>query len=321
MSKGQIYQSRTNYFKGELEMKKILVCDALHPDAMDELDSIPEFDVTVKTGMDEEELVKTMPGYHAAVVRSATKLRKRAIEAATDLSLIVRAGIGLDNIDVEDAKNKGIQVANTPSATTISVAEHTFGLMLGCVRHHGPANLSMKAHKWEKKKFSGTELYEKTLGIIGSGRIGCAVAERAIAFGMKVIAFDIVQIKTSLDIQQVTLDELFAQSDIISLHLPFSNSTKHIISDEAFAKMKDGVIIINAARGGVVHEDALLRALESGKVRAAGMDVYEKEPPDDFALIDHPNVICTPHVGAAAKEGQRRAGLEVVNILREKLLS
>jgi D-3-phosphoglycerate dehydrogenase len=301
-------------------MKKILVCDALHPDAMEELNSIPEFDVTVKTGMDEEELIKTMPGFHAAVVRSATKLRKKAIDAATDLSLIVRAGIGLDNIDVKDAEDKGIKVANTPSATTISVAEHTFGLMLACVRHHGPANLSMKAHKWEKKKFTGTELYEKTLGIIGSGRIGCAVAERAIAFGMKVVAFDIVQIKTPLDIQQITLEALFARSDIISLHLPFSESTKHIISDEAFSKMKDGVIVINAARGGVVDEQALLRALESGKVRAAALDVYEKEPPDDFNLIDHPSVICTPHIGAAAKEGQRRAGLEVVKILREKLL-
>jgi len=302
-------------------MKKILVCDALHPDAMEELNSVPEFDVTVKTGMDEEELVKTVPGFHAAVVRSATKLRKSAIDAANDMSLIVRAGIGLDNIDVEDAKNKGIQVANTPSATTISVAEHTFGLMLACVRHHGQANLSLKAHKWEKKKFSGTELYEKTLGIIGSGRIGCAVAERAIAFGMKVVAFDIVQIKTSLDIRQVSLDDLLAQSDIISLHLPFSDSTKHMISDWAFGRMKDGVIIVNAARGGVVDEAALLRALESGKVRAVGIDVFEKEPPDDFSLIDHPNVMCTPHIGAAAKEGQRRAGLEVVNILRERLLS
>jgi len=301
-------------------MIKILVCDVLHPDAMEELNSVPEFDVTVKTGMDEEELIKTVPGFQAAVVRSATKLRKNAIDVANDMSLIVRAGIGLDNIDVEDAENKGIQVANTPSATTISVAEHTFGLMLACVRHHGPANLSLKAHKWEKKKFSGTELYEKTLGIIGSGRIGCAVAERAIAFGMKVVAFDIVQIKTSMDIQQVTLDSLFAQSDIISLHLPFSESTKHIISDEAFGKMKDGVIIVNAARGGVVDEAALLRALESEKVRAAGIDVFEKEPPDDFSLIDHPNVICTPHIGAAAKEGQRRAGLEVVKILRERLL-
>jgi D-3-phosphoglycerate dehydrogenase len=300
-------------------MKKVLICDPMDPDAFEELKSISGLDATLKTGMDEEELVRTIPDYHAAVVRSATKITKPVIEAGTNLELLVRAGIGLDNIDVAEAGKKGIQVFNTPSATTISVAEHTFGLMLATVRNHGPANLSMKAHKWEKKKFKGTELYEKTLGIIGSGRIGLAVAERALAFGMKVVVFDIVDIQTSLDIQQVELDSLLAQSDLISLHLPLTDSTKHMISDEAFGKMKDGVIIINAARGGVVDEQALLRALESGKVRAAATDVYEKEPPEDFSLIDHPNVIAMPHIGAAASEGQKRAGFEVVRILREKL--
>ncbi len=299
-------------------MKKILICDALHPNALEELNSISDFDVTLKTGMDEEELLKTIPGYNAAVVRSATTIRKRVIEAASDLEIIVRAGIGLDNIDVSDAEEAGIQVANTPSATTISVAEHTFGLMLDTVRNHGQANLSMKAHKWEKKALKGTELYGKTLGIIGSGRIGLAVADRAIAFGMKVIAFDIVDIKTDLNINQVSLEDLFAQADMISLHLPLTEKTKHMISDAAFKQMKDGVIIINAARGGVVHEAALLRALESGKVRAAGIDVYEKEPTDNFPLIDHPNVIAMPHIGAAAKEGQKRAGLEVVQALKKK---
>jgi len=299
-------------------MKKILICDALHPDALEELNSISDFDVTLKTGMDEDELLKTIPGYNAAVVRSATTIRKRVIESASDLEIIVRAGIGLDNIDVSDAEEAGIQVANTPSATTISVAEHTFGLMLDTVRNHGQANLSMKAHKWEKKALKGTELYGKTLGIIGSGRIGLAVADRAIAFGMKVIAFDIVDIKTDLNINQVSLEDLFAQADMISLHLPLTEKTKHMISDDAFKQMKDGVIIINAARGGVVHEAALLRALESGKVRAAGIDVYEKEPTDNFPLIDHPNVIAMPHIGAAAKEGQKRAGLEVVQTLKKK---
>ena len=299
-------------------MKKILICDGLHPDALEELNSISDFDVTLKAGMDEEELLKTIPGYNAAVVRSATTIRKRVIDAASDLEIIVRAGIGLDNIDVSDAEGAGIQVANTPSATTISVAKHTFGLMLDTVRNHGQANLSMKAHKWEKKALKGTELYGKTLGIIGSGRIGLAVADRAIAFGMKVIAFDMVDIKTDLDINQVSLEDIFAQADMISLHLPLTEKTKHMISDDAFKQMKDGVIIINAARGGVVHEAALLRALESGKVRAAGIDVYEKEPTDNFPLIDHPNVIAMPHIGAAAKEGQKRAGLEVVQALKKK---
>ncbi|MEE9502375.1 MAG: hydroxyacid dehydrogenase [Candidatus Aminicenantaceae bacterium] len=302
-------------------MKKVLICDPMDPDAFEELKSISGLDVTLKTGMDEEELVSTIPEFHAAVVRGATKITKPVIEAGTNLELLVRAGIGLDNIDVTEAEKKGIQVSNTPSATTISVAEHTFGLMLATVRNQGKANISMKEHKWEKKKFKGTELYGKTLGIIGSGRIGLAVAERAIAFGMKVVVFDIVDVKTPLDIQQVELDELLAQSDVISLHLPFTASTKHMISDEAFGKMKDGAIIINASRGGVVDEEALLRALESGKVRAAAIDVFEKEPPDDFALVDHPNVIAMPHIGAAASEGQKRAGFEVVRILRERLIS
>jgi len=300
-------------------MKKVLICDPMDPDAFEELKSISGLDVTLRTGMNEDEIVSTIPDYHAAVVRSATKITKPVIDAGTNLELLVRAGIGLDNINVAEADKKGIQVSNTPSATTISVAEHTFGLMLATVRNHGQANLSMKEHKWEKKKFKGTELFEKTLGIIGSGRIGLAVAERAIAFGMKVIVFDIVDVQTPLDIQQVELDELLAQSDMISLHLPFISSTKHMISDEAFAKMKDGVIIINASRGGVVDEQALLKALESGKVRAAAIDVFEKEPPDDFSLVDHPNVIAMPHIGAAASEGQKRAGFEVVRILRERL--
>lgn len=300
-------------------MKKILVADPLNPEAFDELKSISDFDVTLKTGMDENELVSTIPGFHSIVVRGATKVTQKVIEASTDLELIVRAGIGLDNIDVPAAKAKGIEVANTPSATTISVAEHTFGLMIGAVRNHGKANLSMKAHKWEKKALSGTELYEKTLGIIGSGRIGLAVAQRAIAFGMNVVAYDVIPIKTDLNIKQVSLDDLFAQSDIISLHLPLTPETKHMISEAEFDKMKDGIIIVNASRGGILNEAALLQALESGKVRAAAIDVFEKEPPEDFALIDHPNVLATPHIGAAAKEGQKRAGFEVVRILKEKL--
>ena len=300
-------------------MKKILIADPLSPEAFEELKSIPEFDVTLKTGMDEEELIKTIPDFHAAVVRGATKVTKNAIQAGSNLELIVRAGIGLDNIDVAAAKEKGIQVANTPAATSISVAEHTFGLMLAAVRNHGRANLSMKEHKWEKKILSGTELYGKTLGIVGIGRIGQELAKRALAFGMKVIAYDVIDVKTDLDVKQVSYEELIAQADIITLHVPLTEKTKHMISDAEFEKMKDGVIITNVSRGGTLDEEALLRALESGKVRAAVLDVFEKEPPDDFSLIDHPNVIATPHIGAAAKEGQKRSGIEVVKILKERL--
>ncbi|MFQ6108786.1 MAG: NAD(P)-dependent oxidoreductase, partial [Candidatus Aminicenantales bacterium] len=213
-------------------MKNILIADPLNPEAFERLKANPNFEVILKTGMDEPELIKSIPEFHAAVVRGATKVTKNVIDAASNLELIVRAGIGLDNIDVKAAKEKGIDVANTPAATTISVAEHTFGLMLGAVRNHGPANLSMKAHRWEKKLFSGTELYEKTLGIIGMGRIGLEVARRALAFGMKVIGHDIIPIKTDLDVKQVHLDELFAQADIISLHLPLNEETKHMIGDK-----------------------------------------------------------------------------------------
>jgi len=298
---------------------KVLVADPLHPEALDKLKSMPGLEVTMKTGMDEDELIRTIPDFQVAVVRGATKITRKVIEAANKLELIIRAGIGLDNIDTKAAQEKGIEVANTPAATTISVAEHTMGLMLGAVRNHGQANLSMKAHKWEKKLFSGTELYEKTLGIVGMGRIGQEVARRALAFGMKIIAYDIIDIKTDLDIKQVPLEELLSQADIITFHLPLTEQTRHLISDAEFKKMKDGVVIVNAARGGVVDERALLRALESGKVRAAAIDVWEKEPPQEFSLVDHPKVTAAPHIGAAAKEGQKRAGMEVVKILQERL--
>ncbi len=300
-------------------MKKVLVADPLDPEAFEKLKSIPDLEVTLKTGMDEEEFVKTIPGSHIVVVRSASKVTQKVIDAGSELELIVRAGIGLDNIDTAAAKAKGIRVSNTPAATTFSVAEHTFGLMLAAVRNHCRAYLSMKAHKWEKKALSGTELYGKILGIIGGGRIGLDVARRAIAFGMKVLVYDIIPIQTDLDLQQGDLDELLAKSDIITLHLPLNEKTRHIIGKEEFAKMKDGVILINASRGGTVDEKALLAALESGKVKAAALDVFEKEPPDDFILIDHPNVLATPHIGAAAKEGQKRAGFEVVDIIQDHI--
>ena len=287
-------------------MKKILIADSLDQEALEKIESIPDFEVTLKTGMDEDELVKTIPDFNAAVVRGATKMTKNVIDAASNLELIIRAGIGLDNIDLAAAREKGVEVANTPAATSISVAEHTFGLMLAAVRNHGQANLSMKEHKWEKKKLSGTELYGKMLGVIGIGRIGQEVAKRALAFGMKVIAYDVIDIETELDVKKVGFEELISQADVITLHLPLTDKTKHMISDREFEKMKDGVILVNASRGGTVDEGALLRALEAGKIRAAALDVFEKEPPEDFTLVNHPSVIATPHIGAAAKEGQKR---------------
>jgi D-3-phosphoglycerate dehydrogenase len=298
-------------------MTKVLIADSLDKEALEQLKAVPGFEVTVKTGLDEAALVGTIPGFNAVVVRGATKITRPVIEAGTDLRIIVRAGIGLDNVDAAAAKEKKIAVANTPAATSISVAEHTFGLMLGAVRNHGRAVVSMKQHKWEKKALEGTELYGKILGIIGCGRIGIEVARRAVAFGMKVLAYDVIPIKTELAVTQVPMDELLAKSDLITLHIP--KQPQPVVGAAEILKMKDGVIIVNVARGGVVDEKALLDGLNSGKVRAAALDVFAKEPPDDFALIDHPNVTPIPHLGAAAKEGQQRAGLEVVKILKERL--
>ena len=297
-------------------MTRILIADSLDKEAIEQLKQVPGFEVVVKTGLTEPELVSLIPDFEVVVVRSATKITRPVIEAGKNLKLIIRAGIGLDNIDTAAAREKGVEVANTPAATSISVAEHTLGLMLGAVRHHGPANLSMKKHQWEKKAFMGTELYGKTLGIIGFGRIGTEVARRALAFGMIVIAYDVIQIKTDLPVSQVSLEELLKRADIITLHVP--KTPRPILGPAEFAMMKDGVVIINVARGGVVDEKALLEALNSGKVKAAALDVFEKEPPEDFSLIDHPRVTATPHLGASAEEGQKRAGLEVVKIIKEK---
>ena len=298
-------------------MKKILIADSLDKEAVEQLQAVPGFEVTVKTGLDEAGLVRLVPGFNAVVVRSATKITKPVIDASRGLDIIVRAGIGLDNVDAAAAKAKGIQVANTPSATTISVAEHAFGLMQGAVRQHGRANYTMKQHKWEKKSLHGTELYGKTLGLIGAGRIGLALAERAVAFGMTVLAYDVVPIKTSLAVKQVSLDELLAKADVFSLHVPRTQGP--ILGPAEFAKMKKGAVLVNAARGGVVDEKALLEALNNGTVKAAALDVFDKEPPEDWTLVDHPNVTASPHIGAQAEEGQKRAGLEVVRILKEKL--
>jgi D-3-phosphoglycerate dehydrogenase len=299
-------------------MKKILIADALDKESTEILRSVPGFDVSVKTGLDEAGLIQAIPGFNAVVVRSASKITRPVIEASAGLEIIVRAGIGLDNVDAAAAKEKSIQVANTPAATTISVAEHAFGLMLGAVRQHGRANLTMKNHAWEKKTLHGTELYGKTLGLIGAGRIGLALAERAIAFGMNVLAYDVVPIQTSLAVKQLPLDDILAQADVFSLHVPKTKGP--ILGAAEFAKMKDGVILVNAARGGVIDEAALLAALNSGKVKAAAVDVFSKEPPEDWTLVDHPNVSASPHIGAQAEEGQKRAGLEVVRILKEALL-
>lgn len=292
---------------------KVLICD---PIAEDGINMLKEngFEVDIKTGMDKEELKDVIKDYNAIVVRSATKVTADVIERATNLKLIVRGGVGIDNIDVDTAKSKGITVKNTPTASTVSVAEHTFALLLALARKVSTADKSMKEGKWEKKKFKGTELFNKTLGLIGVGRIGLAVAKRAIGFEMKVIGYDPYLDPNTMrnnGIEPVSdIDRLIQEADIISLHIPLTGETKHIINSERIQKMKDGAILINCARGGVVDEEALYQALESGKLAGAALDVFEQEPPQNSPLLSLDNIILTPHIGASTNEAQKRVGIE-----------
>ena len=254
-----------------------------------------------------EELGEALKGFDAVVVRSATKVRAAHIDAAKggSLKLIIRGGVGVDNIDVKYAEEAGITVRNTPRASSNSVAELAMAHMFSCARFISVAGHTMREGKWEKKAYgAGIELGGKTLGIIGFGRIGQALGRMAIALGMKVIAQDIFHvpgIEEKMGMKYVELDELFAESDFISLHTPSLNGVK-LISKENIDKMKDGVVFVNTSRGDNVNEEDLLAALESGKIRAAGLDVFAEEPATNAALYSHPRVSCTPHIGAATKE-------------------
>ncbi len=267
-----------------------------------------------------EELGEALKGFDAVVVRSATKVRAAHIDAAKggSLKLIIRGGVGVDNIDVKYAEEAGITVKNTPRASSNSVAELAMAHMFSCARFISVAGHTMREGKWEKKAYgAGIELGGKTLGIIGFGRIGQALGRMAKALGMKVIAQDIFHvpgIEEEMGMKYVELDELFAEADFISLHTPSLNGVK-LISKENIDKMKDGVVFINTSRGDNVNEDDLLAALESGKVRAAGLDVFAEEPATNVALYSHPHVSCTPHIGAATKEAQKRIGAEIVDII------
>lgn len=299
-------------------MIKVLLTDTLSQKAVELLKEIPEFEIVVKSGMTPGQLRQEIKNYEAVVVRGTTRLEGEVLEGAEHLRIIVNAGVGLDNIDVDAARSRHIEVRDTPFATAVTVAEYTLGQMLAICRYIGPAYRSMKAHKWEKKLFSkGMELHGKTAGVIGMGRIGKEVAKRELVMGMKVLYYDIVEVQTDMNARQVTLEELLRSSDFISIHLPLTESTRNLVSVEAFEKMKDGVVFVNVARGGVVDETALREALESGKIKAVAVDVYEQEPLEDFSLIDHERVFPAPHLGASTVEAQERAGLEAILILKE----
>lgn len=298
-------------------MTKILITDGIDKSALEQLKRLG-FEIT-EQHYSEPELIREIRNYDAVVVRAATKITKPVIESADGLKLIVRGGVGVDNIDVAQAEAKQIKVINTPGASSDSVAELALGLMFAVARLIPQADHSMKSGQWEKKAFAGgIELAGKTLGIIGMGRIGASLARKAIALGMSVIGYDVTPLNSpEPSVLFVSKDELLARSDFISLHVPFDKSAGAILGQGEFQMMKDGVIIINCARGGVVDEDALLAALNSGKVRGAGMDVWVGEPNPRRDLVEHPNVIALPHIGAATVEAQARVGGEVVQILKE----
>jgi D-3-phosphoglycerate dehydrogenase len=305
---------------------KLLLTETLSQKVVERLNEIPEFEIVVKTGMNADQLKEEIKDYEAVVVSGPAILNKEILQSAGQLKIVVKAGIELDNIDVEFARSRNIEVRNTPFAAAITVAEYTLAQMLGICRFIGPAYQSMKAHKWEKLLFSGgIELHGKTAGIIGMGRIGREVAKRQLAVGMKVLYYDIIEVKADKDVdarlvtqvRMVTLDELLRASDFISVHLPLTESTRNLLSTDAFDKMKEGVVFVNVAHGGVVDEVALMRALAGDKIRAAALDVYKREPLEEFTLIDHEKVFPAPHLGASTVEAQERAGFETISILKE----
>ncbi len=290
---------------------KVIVSDSI-ADAGVEMMRQAGLEVDVNTGLAPDELERIIGSYDVIVVRSATKVRKHIIEAGKNLKLIVRAGVGLDNVDVEYAKAKGIEVANTPTASSNAVAELTVGYLFALARRLPQTTASMKAGKWEKKKFSGNEIAGKTLGLVGYGRIGWLVAKRALALGMDIVAYDpYVADPRGLDMEFLSLEELFQRSDYISMHLPLTDETRDLIDTPQFEMMKDGVRLVNCARGGTINEDALYDAIVSGKVAGAALDVYSKEPARDNKLFELDEVIGSPHIGAATVEAQHRVSVEV----------
>jgi len=305
------------------EIMKVLVSDPLSPKGLEILRKAENLKVDLKPGLTPEELKRILPEYDAIIIRSETKLKADLIEAGSRLKVIGRAGIGLDNVDLSIATRKGIVVMNTPQENAIAAAEHTIGLMLSISRKIPQANASMKAGKWEKKKFLGVELYNKTLGIIGIGMIGTIVADRARGLKMKVIAYDpylTKEVAEKKGVDLVSFDELLSRSDFITIHTPLTPETRNLINKEVFKKMKDGVILINCARGGIVNEKDLYEAIKEGKVAGAALDVFEKEPAIGNPLLELEEVIGTPHLGAATAEAQENVSIAIAQQVKDYLL-
>ena len=304
-------------------MPKVLIADELSPKAL-EIFRGRGVEVDVRPGLKKAELIGIIAGYEGLAVRSATKADKEVIAAATRLKVIGRAGIGVDNIDVAAATAGGIVVMNTPFGNSITTAEHAIALLFAAARQIAAADASTQAGKWEKSRFMGVELYAKTLGLIGCGNIGALVAERALALKMKVIAYDPFlspERAVKIGVEKVELEDLLARADAISLHTPLTEKTRNILSAEALARTKGGVIIVNAARGGLVDEQALRARLESGQVGAAAFDVFVTEPAKESALFGAPNFVATPHLGASTNEAQENVALQVAEQIADYLLT
>ncbi len=306
---------------------KVLVCDPISPKGIALLQQRPEFEVTVLSKrLSEAELIPIVSDVVAMVVRSETKVTRKVIEAAKKLRVVGRAGVGVDNIDVDAATQHGVVVMNTPGGNTITTAELTFGMIINLARHIGPAHASMMQGKWDRKQFQGAELSGKTLGVLGMGRIGSEVAKRAQAFGMKVLGYDpfLTDARAqSLGIEIASdVDAVYRDADFITVHMPVTDQTRGMLNSAAFAKMKPGVRIVNCARGEIIAENDLLAALDSGKVAGAALDVYAAEPlPADHAFRKHANITLTPHLGASTKEAQEKCGIEVAEVIAGYLLT
>ncbi len=304
---------------------RVLISDKLSPTAVQIFtDRGIEVDYEPDLGKNKEEFIKRIGEYDGLAIRSATKVTEKAIEAAKNLKVIGRAGIGVDNIDVPKASARGIIVMNTPLGNAVTTAEHTIAMMLALSRNLPQANESTKQGKWEKSKFMGVEVFNKTLGLIGCGNIGSIVAERAQGLRMKVIAFDPYlspERAAEIGVEKVDFDELLARADYLSLHTPMTDKTRGIVNAEAMAKMKKGARIINCARGGLVVEKDLKAALESGHIAGAALDVYENEPATENDLFAFDNVICTPHLGASTREAQENVAVQIAEQISDYLLT
>jgi D-3-phosphoglycerate dehydrogenase len=295
-------------------MAKVLVSDSLSREGLLALENAPGIEVVYKPGLSETELADEIGDYEGLVIRSGSKVTARVLARATRLRVVGRAGIGVDNVDVKEASRRGIIVMNTPTGNAVTTAEHALSLLFSLARKIPQADATMKQGKWEKKKFEGRELSGKTLGVIGLGNIGRIVADRARGLRMHVLGYDPFVTKeraAELGVELVELEQLFRRSDAITAHTPLTAETSALVDDEAIAKMKKGVLLVNAARGGIYSEDALLRGLQSGQLGGVALDVFLEEPPGLTELIKHPNVVATPHLGASTEEAQLRVAVEI----------